>query len=91
MECYFNWYMFLEAVRVLFARRILVRSARIYWASKVRDCVRHMVVIESWKEIKEKLKKKYLFEYYTNRLLDQLHNLYQGDMSVQLHRLNLMI
>ena len=33
--------------------------------------------------MKEKLKEKYLPEYYKNRLLDQLNNLRQGDMSVQ--------
>jgi len=33
--------------------------------------------------MKEKLKEKYFLEYYENRLLDQLHNLYQSDMSIQ--------
>ena len=33
--------------------------------------------------MKEKLKEKYLPKYYRNRLLDQLHNLRQTDMSIQ--------
>jgi len=45
MECYFDWYEFLETTRVLFVRRKLVGSARIYWDSIVRDCVRRGVVI----------------------------------------------
>jgi len=35
--------------------------------------------------MKEKLKEKYISEYYRNRLLDQSHNLRQGDMSVQVY------
>ena len=30
MECYFDWYGFFKATKVLFARRKLVVSARIY-------------------------------------------------------------
>ena len=83
MECYFDWHEFFEVTRILLVRRKLVGSARTYWDLIVRDCVRRSVVIEYWEEIKEKLKKTYLSEYYRNRLLDQLHNFLQGDMSVQ--------
>ena len=83
MEYYFDWYGFPDAARVVFARRKLVWSARIYWDSIVRVHVRRKVVIESWEEIKEKLKEKYLLKYYKNRLLDLLRNLHQGNMSVQ--------
>ena len=48
MECYFDWYGFLEVTRVLFARRKLVDSARVYWDSIVRDYMRRGVAIESW-------------------------------------------
>ena len=40
MECYFDLYGFSEATRVLFARRKLVQSARVYWDLIVRACVR---------------------------------------------------
>ena len=33
--------------------------------------------------MKEKLKGKYLFEYYRDHFLDQLYNLRQSDMPVQ--------
>ena len=36
MKCYFDWYGFFEVARVLFARRKLVGSARIYWDSIMR-------------------------------------------------------
>jgi len=45
--------------------------------------MRRRVVIESWEEIKEKLKEKYFLEYCKNSLLDKLHNLRQGNTSVQ--------
>jgi len=70
MECYFDWYGFPEVARVLFARRKFIGSARIYWDSIVRDYIRRRVVIESWEEMKEKFKEKYLSEYYKNRLLN---------------------
>jgi len=79
IECYFDWYRFPDAARLLFVRRKLVGSTNTYWTSVERHCVRHIVVIESWEEMKEKLKEKYLPEYYRNRLLDQLHNLRHGD------------
>jgi len=81
MKCYFDWYEFSEAARILFVRRKLIGSARINRDSIVRDCMRRRVVIESCEKKKEKF--KCIFEYYKNRLLDQLQNLRQGDMSVQ--------
>ena len=45
--------------------------------------MRRRVALESWKEMKEKFTEKYLPEYYKNHLLDQLHNLRQGHMSIQ--------
>jgi len=48
----------------------------------VRDCVRCSVDIEFREEMKEKFKEKYFSKYYMKRLLDQLHNFCQGNMSV---------
>ena len=45
--------------------------------------MRRSVVLESWEEMKKKLKKKYILEYFRNHLLDQLYNVRQGDMPVQ--------
>jgi len=39
--------------------------------------------MESWEEIKQKFKKKYLPDFYKHRLLDKLHSLHQGSRSVQ--------
>ena len=41
--------------------------------------------MESWEEIKQKVKKKYLPDFYKHRLLDKLHSLRQGGKSVQEH------
>jgi len=77
MKCYFYRYRLPEMTRVLFFKRKLVGSAKIYWDSIVRDCVRCNIAMESWEEMKENLKEKYLLEYYKNRLLDQLYNLFR--------------
>ena len=53
--------------------------------------MRCRVIIESFEEMNENLKEKYLLEYYMNRLLDQLHNLHQGDTSVEDYIANLRI
>ena len=39
--------------------------------------------IESWEEMKQKFKEKYLSDSYTHRLLDKLHNFRPGSRSVQ--------
>jgi len=46
----------------------------------MRESVR---TVESWEEIKDKLKEKYLPEFYRNHFLHELHNLGQGNMSVR--------
>jgi len=83
MEYYFDWDRFSDVARLLFARRKPIRAANSYWISVERYYLRRRVVIESCKEIKEKFKKKYLPEYNSNRLLNQLHNLRKSDMPVQ--------
>ena len=60
-----------------------VGSVRVYWASVERDCERHKNPIQSWEEMKDKFKGKYLIESYRQRLLDKLHNFRQGSMSIQ--------
>jgi len=57
--------------RVRFARMRLMGSARTYWTSVERDCTRHRIFIESWKEMKSRLRDKYLPEFYRQRLLDE--------------------
>ena len=39
--------------------------------------------IESWEEMKDKFKEKYLPEFYRNHLSDKLHTLRQGNMPVR--------
>jgi len=46
--------------------------------------------IESWEEMKNKLKEKYLPKFYMNHFLDKLHNLCQGNIFVQVYIARLM-
>ena len=63
--------------------RMRLESTMIYWTLIGIARERHRKnPIESWEEMKHKLKEKYLPEFYRNRLLDKLHNLRQGSMSV---------
>ena len=45
--------------------------------------MRHMIALESWEEMKEKLTEKYIPNYYIKYLFHQLHNLNQGHIFVQ--------
>ena len=45
-----------------FAKRKLVGPVKIYWDNVEGDCARHRVPIETWDEMKDKLKEKHLFE-----------------------------
>ena len=83
MECYFDWYRFFDATRLLFARRKLIGSDNSYWTSVERDCLRHKVVIESWEEIKEKLKKNTFPNIIGTVSLINYTKLCQGNMFVQ--------
>ena len=82
MDYYFDRYKFFEEGRVWFARRKLEGPDRIYWDTIERDCVDVEFLIETWDEMKDKLKEKYFLELYRYRLLDELHRLRQGSMSV---------
>jgi len=52
----FDWYKISEERKVRLARIRLIRSARVYWTSVERDCVRNRVLMETWEEMKNKLK-----------------------------------
>ena len=48
-----------------------------------REYTRRETLIESWEEMKQKLKEKYLPDSYKHRLRDKLHDLRLGSRSVQ--------
>ena len=62
----------------------LTWSNKVYWSSVERSCVRNRVLIETWDEMKDK-QEKYFPESNSHRLLDELHRLRQGSMSVQIY------
>lgn len=52
--------------------------------------MRYMDTIETWGDMKTRLKEKYLPSKFRNRLLNKLHTLRQGSMSVQNYMTHLM-
>ena len=60
MDYYFDRYRFSEEGRVQFARRKLVGLVRIYWDIIEGDCARRMVLIDTWDELKDKIKDTFL-------------------------------
>ena len=48
-----------------------------------RKYTRRGASVDSWEEIKQKLKEKYLHDSDKHRLLDKLHNIRYGNKSVQ--------
>ena len=79
MDYYFDWYKIFDKRKV----RVATESARVYWSSVERDSVRNTVLIETGDEMKDILKEKYFPQSYSHHLLDELHRLRQGSMSVQ--------
>ena len=77
MECYCDYYQISDGRKIRFARIKLVGLDRIYWIlieiARERQCKNP---IKSWEEMKDKLKEKYLYEFYRNHLQDELHDLH---------------
>ena len=84
IDYYFNWYKISKECKVQLARMRLTWSNKVYWSSVERSCVRNRVLIETWDEMKDN-QEKYFPESNSHRLLDELHRLRQGSMSVQIY------
>jgi len=74
MECYFDCYKMSDVRKIRFAGLTLVAPTKIYWTLMERARERQRKnLIESRDEIKGKLQKKYLLEFYRDHLLEELH------------------
>ena len=83
MDQYFEWYTMSEERKVKFAKFRLIRQARLYWGNVERlSRQRRDPYIASWKDMKLKLRAKYLPFSYEQRLLDQWQKMTQGNQIV---------
>jgi len=84
MECYCDYSEISVVRKIQFSRMRLIKPARIYWTliKTIRER-QHKNLVESWEKMKDKLKEKYLLEFYMDHLLDKLHNLCRDNMSVR--------
>lgn len=77
MDHYFDWKDMLDSWTVRFAKRKLIGQAKIHWTD-VEQQIEHLEQdpIDSWKEMQEKLNKKYLTPTYKDHLMDELSMLH---------------
>ena len=83
MDQYFDWYDMSDERRFKFAKIRLVHQARLYWGNV--ECIarqRRDLPIVTWRDMKRKLREKYLSMSYQQRLLDQWQRLTQGNKTV---------
>ena len=83
MDQYFDWYDMYEERKFKFAKIRLVRQARLYWRNV--ECIarqRGDLPIVTWRNMKRKLREKYLPMSYQQRLLDQWQRLTQDNKTV---------
>ena len=83
IEEYFDWYDMTDDRRVRFSKMKLVGFAKIWWTGVEGD-IRRMGLspINTWEEMKAKLREKYMPTNYYDKLCDQLINLRQNNMFV---------
>src|SRR5262249_54710473 len=83
MNQYFSWIDMSEARRVRFAAFRLTGNALTHWRTIVELLyVRYQPPIETWAEMKVKLREKYVPPTYRQRLIDQWQNITQGNRTV---------
>src|SRR5262249_18496915 len=83
MNLYFNRHEMSESKKVRFAKMRILGQAKSYWNHVQLIAIhRRHKPIETWSEMKDKLREKYLLESYRQRLLEQWQGLAQGNGSV---------
>ena len=83
MDHFFRWYDMSEARKIKCAKMKLICQAKLYWHN-LEHLAEHkrQEPIETWKEMKEKLREKYLPTSYKQHLLDQWQRMTQGNRPV---------
>ena len=82
MDQYFEFDEMSEVTKCQFAKSKLVRHAKAYWGEVERKSYYSGDKINTWREMKSKLREKYLGKYYEQKLLDQWYKLRQDDTTV---------
>ncbi|MQM18456.1 hypothetical protein Taro_051448 [Colocasia esculenta] len=79
MDRYFEWYEMTDSRRVRFAKMKLLGQAQTYWVNVESLLMqRYQHRIETWDDMKAKLREKYLPATYRQRLIDRWQSLTQG-------------
>ena len=83
MDQYFEWYEMTEERKFKFAKLKLIWQARLYWEN-IERLARYQgeIFIATWRDMKTRLREKYLPASYHQRLLDQWQRLSQGNKMV---------
>ena len=83
LDEYFDWYQLPEGRRIQFAQMKLTGQARIYWRNiQVMMERRHEPQVTSWAEMKSRLRSKFVPACYRPMIIDEWHNLRQGEGTV---------
>ncbi|MQM17764.1 hypothetical protein Taro_050741 [Colocasia esculenta] len=83
MDRYFEWYEMTDGRRVRFAKMKLLGQAQTYWVNVESLLMqRHQDRIETWDDMKAKLREKYLPATCRQRLIDRWQSLTQGSRPV---------
>ena len=82
LDSYFGWYDFSENRKIRFAEMKLNDPAKIYWKNAMHLLeIRRQDPIETWNEMKFKLREKYIPLNYHDKLVDQWQRICQGNKS----------
>ena len=84
VDSFFGWYDFSEDRKLKFAELKLDGSAKIYWKSiLMATSLSEFDSIDTWSEMKEKLRAKYVPSNYRNKLIDTWQRIEQKNKSVK--------
>ena len=83
IDHFFEWYDMSEVQKIKFAKIKLISQSKLYWHNLEHLAEhRRQESIETWEKKKERLRQKYLFTSYKQRLLDQWQKMTQGNRPV---------
>ncbi|MQL96690.1 hypothetical protein Taro_029370 [Colocasia esculenta] len=83
MNCYFEWMGMSDPLRTFFAKTMLRGRALTFWTNlEDRLAQRYEEPINTWNEMKSRLREKYVPTMYRYRLIDRWQNVSQGSRTV---------
>lgn len=82
MEYIFNYYLYSEARKITLAAAQLTENALAWWDREVAEAGR-VYRVETWNEMRSKLRTRYIPTYYQRDLLKRFRKLSQGTKSME--------